>query len=413
MRFTAGGRCPAGPPWPQTAATGGGPGRSHPVDSPSSSLAWGSVRRTSAGLVFAVILLGAGWSNAQEPAGCTWTRDAGTARDAILSGVDFVDPLNAWVVGYSLEGKWARTLVRHWDGGSWETQASPSVAEQTNMLNDVAFGPDGTGWAVGERSRLTGKTIVQRYDGIRWRMQRSLDPSKTLNSLDAVDVSPTGTVYAAGTRWDRKRRHRTMIQRFDGESWSVMRNARLGFLRGVDAITDTDVWAVGVETVDRRGRAYAVHFDGTSWSRAGLPDLPGGWSFLSGVSATATNDVWAVGWYMRLDESHPLVLHYDGTAWSVVQVPDGDGGIVELQDVSALDADTAVAVGERSDDAYGVDTRIVFEWDGTEWRQAVLDDDIQSNWLDAVDLGPDGEAWAVGYHSTRPQTDYLLHRTCS
>ncbi|HEV2756924.1 MAG TPA: hypothetical protein VG318_14245 [Actinomycetota bacterium] len=371
------------------------------------------MRRALGGLVFVVVLLGAGLSHAQEPGGCTWARDAGTTRDAILNGVDAVDPQNAWAVGYFLGGNWSRTLVRHWDGESWETQASPSVDEQTNILNDVAFGPEGTGWAVGERSRLTAKTVVQRYNGTRWRMQRSLNPSKTLNSLDAVDVSPTGTVYAAGTKWDRKRQHRTMIQRFDGEAWSVMRSGRLGFLRGIDAVADADVWAVGVETVDRRSGAYATHFDGTGWTRAALPDVPGRYSILNGVSAAATNDVWAVGFYMVADESHPLVLHYDGTAWSVAELPEVEGGVVELNDVSALDADTAVAVGERSDDAFGVDTRIVFEWDGTEWREAALDDDIQSNWLNAVDLGPDGEAWAVGYHSTRPQTDYLLHRTCA
>jgi hypothetical protein len=172
------------------------------------------------------------------------------------------------------------------------------------------------------------------------------------------------------------------------------------------------VWSVGVQTVDRKLRAYVVHYDGTRWTPAELPDIPGGWSFLNAVSASAPNDVWAVGFYMRLDETHPLVLHYDGTAWSVAELPELEGG-VELEDVSALDADTAVAVGQRLEDAFGVDTRLVLEWDGTEWREAELDDDIQSNWLNAVDITPDGGAWAVGYHSARPQSDYLLHRTCS
>ncbi len=370
------------------------------------------VRRPVAGLVFAVVLCSAGLSGAQEQADCRWATDPAATRNAILSGVTAVDPTTVWAVGSRYgSDDWGRTLVRRWDGTSWQTYPSPTVEEQTNHLNDVAVEPDGAAWAVGDRSRRTMKTIVQRYDGTRWRMQRSLNPSETLNSLEAVDVTPTGSVYAVGSRWNDNRRYRTMIQHFDGADWRMVRVGRPGLLYDVDVVGDGDVWAVGVKTEHRAAGAYAVHFDGETWTEVAAPDVGGGFSILRGVSAAAPDDVWAVGAYHENSEPQPLILHFDGTSWSVAQLPGLDSD-VEIFDVSALDAATAVAVGQQHSYDFGEDSRVVLEWDGSAWTRAVQDDDRVSNWLHAVDLAPDGQAWAVGYHSTHPLTSYVEHRTC-
>lgn len=51
--------------------------------------------------------------------------------------------------------------------------------------------------------------------------------------------------------------------------------------------------------------------------------------------------------------------------------------------------------------------------DGSTWAEAPRDESTEPDWLEAVDATADGTAWAVGYHSTSPQTSYVLRRTCS
>ncbi|HEX2293902.1 MAG TPA: hypothetical protein VHN37_01185 [Actinomycetota bacterium] len=352
-------------------------------------------------------------SIAQEPA-CSWSTDADTIRRAILFGVDAVDAANVWAVGSVANDRGReRTLVRHWDGAEWTTHPSPNVKDQSNRLNDVVALPDGTAWAVGGRSRLKLKTIVQRYDGTRWRMQRSLNPSQELNSLEAVDVTPSGDVYAVGSRWNAKREYRTMIHRFDGEAWTLVPSRIPGLFYDVEAIADDDIWAVGTHSVGRRSQVLVVHYDGESWTQStSLPPMNARFSVLYAVSGSGPDDVWAVGQYIAEGSTRPLVLHYDGAEWSFGHLPDLGSSDIVLRDVSAPSPDFAVAVGQRTYE-YQEDSRVVLEWDGSAWSDAARDDDFISNWLEAADVAPDRTAWAVGYHSTHPQTSYALRRTCT
>ncbi|HYP22453.1 MAG TPA: hypothetical protein VEV43_02670, partial [Actinomycetota bacterium] len=264
-------------------------------------------------------------------------------------------------------------------------------------------------WAVGERGQTKVKTIVQRYDGTSWRMRPSLNPSADRNVLYGVDVAPSGDVYAAGTRFNAKRRFRTMVHHYDGTAWKMVAGRYPGVLWDVDVVAEDDVWAVGTKSVDGRGRAFAVHFDGTGWTEVPTPSPGDGFSVFYGVSGSAPDDVWAVGeWYDRGDP-RAWAIHFDGTSWSAAELPDL-GTFVTLRGVSALDADTAVAVGEDQHDDH--DSRVVIEWDGTSWSRAGQDDETQNNWPLAVDLAPDGAGWAVGYHSADPATEYIERRTC-
>src|SRR5688572_4694747 len=106
------------------------------------------MRRLVGGLACVLLLGGATVSGAQEPAGCSWATDSAAVRDAVLFDVTAAGPTNVLAVGavVNAEGR-ARTLVRHWDGSSWETQPSTNVNNQHHQLNDVAVAPDGTAWA--------------------------------------------------------------------------------------------------------------------------------------------------------------------------------------------------------------------------------------------------------------------------
>ncbi|HYP21968.1 MAG TPA: hypothetical protein VEV43_00170, partial [Actinomycetota bacterium] len=204
------------------------------------------MRRLVGSLVCVLLLMGgATVSSAQTPGPCRWVTDSTTVRDAVLFGVAAPESTNVFAVGARATAQdRAVTLVRHWDGSAWETQPSPNVNRQSNFLNDVAVAPDGTAWAVGERSRLKSKTVVQRYDGTTWRMHQSLNPSEDLNALHGVDVAPSGDVYAAGARWNAKRRYRTMVHRYDGKAWTMAAKKFPGIFWDLDVVAEDDVWAV-------------------------------------------------------------------------------------------------------------------------------------------------------------------------
>ena len=200
-----------------------------------------------------------------------------------------------------------------------------------------------------------------------------------------------------------------MVHGYDGEDWKVFASRYPGILWDLDVVAEDDVWAVGTKSVDGRGRAFAVHFDGTSWTEVPTPNPGDGFSVFYGVSGAAPDDVWAVGeWYDRGDPM-AWAIHFDGTSWSAAELPDL-GTFVTLRGVSALDADTAVAVGEDQHDDH--DSRVLIEWNGTSWSRADQDDKTVSNWPLAVELAPDGAGWAVGYHSDDPATEYIERRTC-
>ena len=371
------------------------------------------MRRLVGGLVCVLLLGGATVSGAQEPGSCRWANDPATVPDAYLNGVTAAEPTNVFAVGavVNSEGR-PRTLVRHWDGSSWETQPSANVNTQGHELTDVAVGPDGTAWAVGTRGGTKTKTVVQRYDGSSWAMRASLNPSQDRNMFTGVDVGPSGDVYAVGARLNDKRKFRTMIHRLDGRTWKVFRSDP-GVLWDVDVIADDDVWAVGEKGVGVRSRPFVVHFDGTKWTEVATPLPNQGFSTFFAVSAAAPDDVWAVGeWWGGggYSDARPWIVHYDGTNWSESEVPALATEKMGRFGVSALDADTAVAVGEDQHD--DDDSRVVIEWDGTSWSRAAQDNESVANWPQAVDLSPDGGGWAVGYHSDDPATDYLERRTC-
>jgi hypothetical protein len=378
------------------------------------------MRQLVGALVCVLLLGGATISGAQEPASCAWATEPATVADAFLNGVTAADPTNVLAVGAvtNSQGR-TRTLVRHWDGSSWERQPSPNVNKQSHELTDVAFAPKGKAWAVGTRGGKRTKTVVQRYDGSSWATRASLNPSVDRNMFTGVDVAPSGAVYAVGAQLNGKGKFRTMIHRYNGKTWKEFRSDP-GVLWDVDVRANKDIWAVGEKGVGVRSRTFLLHFNGTKWTEVATPSPNQGFSTFFAVSAAARDDVWAVGeWWGGggYSDARPWIVHFDGTSWSASETPALATEKMGLFGVSALDADTVVAVG--LDYKYPVeDSRVVIEWNGTSWTRAEQEGDTYTGALLDVDLTPDGGGWLVGnQYSESPTTefvsaDYIARRTC-
>jgi hypothetical protein len=118
-------------------------------------------------------------------------------------------------------------------------------------------------------------------------------------------------------------------------------------LLSVQGIAPNHVWAVGFGSTGKdpliKSTTLIEHFDGTSWSIVASP-VPAGAS-LSGIAAVSADDIWAVGSMLgTTGVDRTLTLHLDGPKWSVVVSPNATSGGNDLFGVAAL-GQTVVAVG--------------------------------------------------------------------
>src|SRR5438093_347434 len=139
----------------------------------------------------------------------------------------------------------------------------------------------------------------------------------------ALPVAMTVAVLGAFLPWGAQGRMAPVC----GPSWGLVesQNASPGdhTLADVDALSSTDIWAVG-SFADDAGvlRTLAEHWDGQAWSVTPSPNASEGDNALYSVEAIGPDDVWAVGSYRDgSDVLQTLAAHWDGEAWTVVPSP--------------------------------------------------------------------------------------------
>lgn len=95
-------------------------------------------------------------------------------------------------------------------------------------------------------------------------------------------------------------------------------------LAGVAAVSATDVWAVGYYyNSSSQAVTLIEHWNGTSWSVVKSPNIGSGANDLYSVAATSATGVRAVGGYYYNSKKEFLTLteRWNGTKWSVVKSP--------------------------------------------------------------------------------------------
>ncbi|HUP28064.1 MAG TPA: hypothetical protein VM409_06485 [Chloroflexia bacterium] len=151
----------------------------------------------------------------------------------------------------------------------------------------------------------------------------------------------------------------------------------------------------GDTTTKQEGEA-----DSGCWTEVASPEPRNPGIEMGGIAALSEDDIWAVGQQATIGGgSRTLTLHWDGTGWSVAPSPnvaEGAGSRNQLYAVAALSANDVWAVG-ASADRTGKFRNLAMHWDGREWKVASPDSPgLLQNGLNAVDMLPGGEAWAVG-----------------
>ena len=286
--------------------------------------------------------------------GTTWTRvkspNPHTASSQLV-GAAADSPDDVWAVGFSDlgDGRHTRTLIEHEDGTGWVQVPSANPDKRSDILEAVAALSPTDLWAVGGARR---SALIEHDDGTGWSAQ-AVPRIGQQDRLTGVSATSSTDVWAVGYAYMIKHDTlRTIVLHNDGTGWTISpteggSNARFF---GVDALSATNVWAVGAYTPGPPGSridTLVEHFDGTSWSVVPSPNANGGTVFQA-IGGTSPSDLWAVGYSFNGPTTYTLVEHWNGAGWSIQASP-SHGANNELLGVAAPATTSVVAVGYRAD----------------------------------------------------------------
>jgi hypothetical protein len=289
---------------------------------------------------------------------------------------------------------------------SWVTYQAQSVSAQNFILNSVTVPAAGDIWAVGYRYEYVGgalefRTVIEHSTGGTFVMVPSPDreTAPATNLLDDVSGVSSSDVWAVGYSRPPGGADRTLIEHWDGSTWSISASQDPGqygnIVDGVLARSASDVWAVGARQDGFYQRPMAEHWNGSSWSVVTLPNPPycNGHSYLTDITQVKPTDLWAVGWCQSSSrQEQGYVMRYNGSRWRYASaVTAGIPANTELYGVSAAGPSSVWLAGLSRDDG-----ALTLQWDHTTMHR-VTDGALQGNENLAGVVAPHGKpAFAVG-----------------
>lgn len=163
---------------------------------------------------------------------------------------------------------------------------------------------------------------------------------------------------------------------------SVYESSLTGAMTGVDAISRTDAWAIGVlyrgqSLVDSQ---HVLRWNGKTWVGVTIPGSSGYSS--SAVSAAAANDVWVLG---SDADGSDRIFRYDGTHWHTIATPEP-----AVDNLMAFSATDAWVTGQTSCTGTKCVTD-VWQWNGSTWLAHPINSTVYS-----INASSAGNVWAVG-----------------
>lgn len=202
---------------------------------------------------------------------------------------------------------------------------------------------------------------------------RGNEPIETLRGVTALSQTDVWIVGQSIAHWNGKR-------------WRVYKPVRAGRDQSLFAITAAsakNIWVVGgdqgVAIGDGEVGSLIDHWNGRSWARVRhIPTT----AFLSSAAVMPNHHLWAGGGKWAGDGDYEAyVVHWNGRRWVGSTPPFGDPD--PLTGIAPISPTDVLTVGHNN--AYAA------KWNGKRW--AVLDSPVFANAITAVSPN---DAWAVG-----------------
>ncbi|MHB8718250.1 MAG: hypothetical protein ACYDAC_05060 [Candidatus Dormibacteria bacterium] len=232
---------------------------------------------------------------------------------------------------------------------TWTIAGSPNpTPEQSNFyvneLIGVSCATPSECWAVGNTGTTAGiAPLIERYDGATWTAVQTPALKGNLFGVTCVSASDcwaVGYVDAPGATSDT---YVTLIEHFDGASWTVATSpnvttatlvqAQVNILQAItcDLSGCTAVGYYDYGVFNPTGENVTVQqtlveqYDPTSntWGVVSSPNTSQSLNnALGGVSCPSGGDCWAVGQAVTPNgNSQTLIEHWDGMSWTIVGSP--------------------------------------------------------------------------------------------
>ncbi len=336
---------------------------------------------------------------------CAWAvRPSPTKGAATLSAVAATSRTDVWAVGSYDAGGAYKTLIEHWNGTRWTITPSKDPASgthTTNTLGAVVALSRTSAWAFGfyEKAGTSFRTLIEHWNGSSWSVVPSPDSGTGENTLLAAAARSATDIWAVGYHNDPGSR-RTLTEHWNGTSWRIVPSPSTGagddFLFGAAAAPGGPVWAVGSDSVSF-GRTLALRWNGRAWT-AGTTANPGdGDRFLQGAAMPSARLALAVGSDLAGNQTRALAERWTGNGWSVVPAASPAADYNGLQAVAAGSGTDAWAVGTLRASPGAAFRTLAEHWNGTAWTVAgTPSPGSGDDWLYGVAKVPGGGYWAVG-----------------
>ena len=389
--------------------------------------------------IFSLVLMFLGlsaFSSAQTSIFSIQNSPSPAAAGNMLNAVTALSSSDVWAVGFDNSSNLneSRTLTLHFDGTIWKTVPSPNPGKCNqgnfgNVLTAISAVSSTDIWTVGYTFGCNAllQPMSMHWDGTKWTVVTVAPLPFDNNALNGVIAFASNNVFAAGYQTASNGAVNTLIEHWDGNSWTVMtsanRNQTGNVLQAISGTSPTDIWAVGDAVAPNVPvRTLVEHFDGTKWSLVQSPNpLPTGslnQNVLINVAAVSPTDVTAVGYILdaNLLRELTMVQHWDGVSWKVVSSPNVDsssGSFNTLKSVSAFSSTNIYAIGFFADGATAAQQRTLVEhFDGNSWTIVSSPTKGLAQQLNGVFALPGTtNVWSVGAwapNGTDPETGLLI-----
>lgn len=256
-----------------------------------------------------------------------------------------------------------------------------------------------------------------------WRLVPTPNPANTLDDrLRGLAAISASDIWAVGTQEPNSAPPSlTLAGHWNGASWAIVSTPNVptpgvgtgaNELLAVSAISTSDVWAVGdyVDLSTSLNNTLIEHWNGTAWSVVASPSVANAQvTILTGVAAIASNDVWAVGYSLTQNIQQSVIEHWNGSSWSLVTPPNTGRAEDALNGIYALASNDIWTVGGVSGNGTPGQT-LTEHFDGTAWA-VVPSANVSSTLSDAlvgVSASSTRDVWAVGSYYTGSQTNSFL-----
>jgi hypothetical protein len=284
------------------------------------------------------------------------------------------------------------------DGWSRVNSPNPNPPNPPTTLHAVAVVSATDVWAVGNTGSWSGlsPTLIEHWDGSSWTIVPSPNVGDDRNELYDIKALSANDIWAVGWAFSLGPQPPPFVIHWNGSHWSVSSTPGSGVnygLNAIDALTPNDVWAVGEY---QGGHTFTLHWNGTQWSLVPSPNYGSGDNTLDGVSAISSQDVWAVGTYAYDGHSAIMFEHWDGHHWSVIPGP-SPGADSKLRKIEAVASNNIWAVGQSNNVPGLAYATLTEHWNGSQW--SIVPSPNASGYqndLDDLTVLSSNDIWAVG-----------------